>query len=467
MKLSLIGCGDGFPESLTGLGREAWMRADLIIGSRRLLRSAGSFHGAERIEETRPEQIAQILASRNVPQAAVLYSGDTGFYSGASALLACLDPLCPDRMEVECLPGISSLQTLSARLRRPWQDWILCSAHGTACDPVRWIMAGKPVFFLTGGKQDPAQLCRALTEAGLGDLPVTVGENLGRTAETTAWENAHHGSVMAEMPADPAQSKEPYIGKPERITCCTAAEAAEQTFSPLSVLLTEAAPVTPARAPGIPDREFFRDTAPAAGGKPDGSGQETPDPHSRRNRIPLTRREIRPVILAKLGVTPGDVCWDIGAGCGGISVELALHTGAVWAVERRESALGVLRRNREKFRAWNLRVIPGSAPEALSALPAPDKVFVGGSGGKLREILTAVHSANPHAAVCVSAITLETLHVAVNTLEPLGYQTEITMLSVSHGAAAGDLHMMVGENPVFLITGTVPENPERGTAENL
>ena len=70
------------------------------------------------------------------------------------------------------LPGVSSVQLLAARLGRPWQDWTLCSAHGTDCDVVAAVMEGKPAFFLTGGALGPAELCRRLTEAGLGDLNI-------------------------------------------------------------------------------------------------------------------------------------------------------------------------------------------------------------------------------------------------------------------------------------------------------
>ena len=205
-----------------------------------------------------------------------------------------------------------------------------------------------------------------------------------------------------------------------------------KTFAPLSVLLVEPAPRSPRRAPGIPDEAFFRD------------------------KVPMTKQEVRAAVLAKLAVGPEDVCWDVGAGTGSVSVELALQCKCVWAVERGEQALALMEKNRERFGAWNLRIAAGEAPEALAELPAPDKVFIGGSGGRLEEILEQVHRANPRARVCISAIALETLHTALSALERLGYEAEVVQISVSRARRAGELHLLLAQNPVFLVTGERP-----------
>ena len=119
----------------------------------------------------------------------------------------------------------------------------------------------------------------------------------------------------------------------------------------------------------------------------------------------------------------------------------------------KDEALDLIRRNAERFHALNLRVVPGRAPEVLSALPAPDAVFVGGSGRRLQEILTLVVRRNPKARICVSAIALETLQEAVRCLEGLGYRADVTQISVSRGRSVGQLHLLLAQNPVFLITG--------------
>ena len=143
--------------------------------------------------------------------------------------------------------------------------------------------------------------------------------------------------------------------------------------------------------------------------------------------------------LSKLALHEDSVVWDVGAGTGSVSVELALHSQAVWAIEHKAEACELIRRNREKFCAWNLRVVEGHAPEALHELPAPDVVFLGGTGRKMPEILQFVRAKNPKARVCISAIALETLHQAVEELTALGY-------------APGDLHLLLAQNPIFLLS---------------
>ena len=380
MKVTLIG---------TGCGPVPDIQADYVVGASRLLEGCTVRHDAA----TRAEDILSLLLASGCENCAVLYSGDTGFYSGARTLL----PLLKEQgIEAEVQPGLSSVQVLAARLGRPWQDWALYSAHGIQCDPVAAVCSGKLAFFLTGGADGSAQLCHQLTQAGLGTLPVTVGENLGFDGECVSF--------------------------------MTAAQCATRTFAPLNVLLAEPAPRYHRRTPGIPDGEFLRSEG-----------------------IPMTKQEVRAAILSKLAVGPGDVCWDIGAGTGSVSVELALQCKAVWAVEQKADALALARANREKFGAWNLRLVEGMAPAILSQFPKPDAVFVGGSGGELPEILEAVRCANQQARVCVSAISLETLHTAVERLE----ETEITQISVSRSKYAGQLHLLLAQNPVFLVMGVV------------
>lgn len=390
MKCTLIGMGCG-PTHLTQAAQAAIQNAQLLIGAPRLLKLL-SDTGAEKLAEYRPQKIAVLLKSHPVDNCCVLYSGDSGFYSGAAGLLPLLDG-----MEVQVLPGISSLQAFAAQLGEHWQDWNLCSAHGVQCDPVQAVMQGRKSFFLTSGAESPGKLCAILTEAGLGTLKVCVGENLG-SDQSNIWRG-------------------------------TAEECAEKTFAPLNVMLAAAAPRYPRRTPGIPDEEFLRE------------------------KVPMTKQEVRAAILAKLAAAPEDVCWDVGAGTGSVSVELSLWAKSVWAVEQKPEAVRLIQKNREKFCAWNLHVVGGAAPDVLKNLPKPDAVFVGGSGGKLEVILNAAVQANPRVRICVSAIALETLHQAVSAMERLGYAPEVTQISVSRAKTAGSLHLLMAQNPVFLITG--------------
>ena len=119
------------------------------------------------------------------------------------------------------IPGVSSVQLLSAAIHEPWQNWNLVSAHGCACDPVAACSMGKPTFFLTGGEVTPAVICAKLTEAGLGDVQAVVGENLGTPQQ--------------------------------KISKNAVRKISESVFAPLCVLLVESCEVPAQRVPGLPD----------------------------------------------------------------------------------------------------------------------------------------------------------------------------------------------------------------------
>lgn len=396
MNVTLIGMGSGQPENLTLQGLAALRQADLILGARRLLAVLPAGCTENRAAAYRPDEVAELLQTSGAENAVLVYSGDTGFYSGASSMMEKLEAL---GVRARVLPGLSSIQLLAAALGRPWQGWNLVSAHGRTCDPVAECMQGRPTFFLTGGSEDPATLCAQLAAEGFGDVQGVVGQCLG-----TPEEKLFRGSVK---------------------------ELAAGRFNSLSVLLVEAAEVLPRRAPGLPDEAFERDD------------------------VPMTKQEVRAAVLAKLAVRPEDILWDVGAGTGSVSVELALAAprGRVYAVECRPEGCALIKANREKFRTRNLVLVEGLAPAALSDLPAPDAVFIGGSKGSLAAIVDAALDKNPDARICVSAIALETLSAAVAALTARGRTVQVSQIAVSRAKAVGGLHLMMAQNPIYLITG--------------
>ena len=396
MNVTLIGMGSGQPENLTLQGLAALRQADLILGARRLLAVLPAGCTENRAAAYRPDEVAELLQTSGAENAVLVYSGDTGFYSGASSMMEKLEAL---GVRARVLPGLSSIQLLAAALGRPWQGWNLVSAHGRTCDPVAECMQGRPTFFLTGGSEDPATLCAQLAAEGFGDVQGVVGQCLG-----TPEEKLFRGSVK---------------------------ELAAGRFNSLSVLLVEAAEVLPRRAPGLPDEAFERDD------------------------VPMTKQEVRAAVLAKLAVRPEDILWDVGAGTGSVSVELALAAprGRVYAVECRPEGCALIKANREKFRTRNLVLVEGLAPAALSDLPAPDAVFIGGSKGSLAAIVDAALDKNPDARICVSAIALETLSAAVAALTAKGRTVQVSQIAVSRAKAVGGLHLMMAQNPIYLITG--------------
>ena len=393
MKVYLIGVGMGNPETLTVRALEAIRACPVLVGARRLLEPWAENHQC--VPLITAADIAEFIGKTPEGPVAVLLSGDTGFYSGAKNLWPLLG-----NCEVETVPGISSLTYFCAKIQTTWQDAKLVSAHGRAHNLVGEIQRNAKTFALTGGATKVEDVCRELVERGLGEVRLWVGERLSY--------------------AD------------ERIVTGTAAELAGESFADLSVLLAENPDpvVRPWNGSGLPDGAFLR------------------------GDVPMTKEEVRSLALSKLRLEEHHVVWDVGAGTGSVSVECALScpAGRVYAVEKKEEALALIAENRARFGAANLEIVAGTAPEALEALPAPDRVFLGGTSGGLEEILQAVFHKNPAARVVCTAVTLETVGEAAKCFSRLG-SPDMVQLSVTRTRPAGRYRLMDAQNPVWLFSG--------------
>jgi precorrin-6Y C5,15-methyltransferase (decarboxylating) len=272
---------------------------------------------------------------------------------------------------------------------------------------------------------------------------VTVGENLSYFHEDNnlSADTGHVDSIPASDPntrtkrIDSFSASDPDT-KIEYIFIGTASECAERSFSDLAVLLVDTK---------TPDgKQLIQCRRPAG----------MPDDVFARGKVPMTKMEVRCVILGKMAVSENDVVWDIGAGTGSVSVELAMQARQVWAVERRDEAVELIRENREKFGRWNLRIAWGEAPMDLKELPDPDAVFVGGSGGHLGEILHEVWRRNENARICISATLLETLQESLEAFLERGIEPDIVQIAVTRSEKIGGRHMMRAGNPIYIITGS-------------
>lgn len=185
----------------------------------------------------------------------------------------------------------------------------------------------------------------------------------------------------------------------------------------------------PFRTPGIPDQLF------------------------QRGDVPMTKEEVRTITMAKARLTPGQIIWDVGSGTGSLAVEAALLVpdGTVFAIERNSSAVKLIKVNASLFGAANITVLQGDAPEALRNLPDPDRVFIGGSGGKMSAIVDLLAPRlRPGGRVVINAVTLETLSQALDYFRP-PWEMEIVQVSVTRTRAAGKSNLMSSLNPVFII----------------
>lgn len=399
-QVSIVGIGPGSPGAMTKEVCRAIENADCIIGARRML-AAVVKPGQAVYDAIGPGQIGEYIASHpEFHNFAVVMSGDVGFFSGAKKLLPLLDSC-----QVKLLPGISSLVYLCARLGKSYEDVLPASAHGRtlAIGPV--VRIHRRVFALVGGESGVSDLCRQLVESGMGDVSVSVGERLSYPEE--------------------------------RIVTGSAQELAQMSFQSLSAVLIEREGPGGTVTPGLPDDVFLRSMGTSGG------------------VVPMTKSEVRAVCLSKLRLPDNAVCWDIGAGTGSVSIEMALqaYRGQVYAVERREDAVALLEENRRRFGAENLTIVPGLAPEACRGLPSPTHAFIGGSSGNMREIIELLLEKNPNVRIVATAISLESISELTSCIKEFNFTgTEVISLTVARDKQAGSYHLMTGQNPIYLFT---------------
>ena len=392
-QVTIFGVGTGSEGMLTEAARTAIRNADLLIGAKRVTDALAAY-GKPAVNAIASAEIERVIRNSTAKRIVVAMSGDTGFFSGAKPLLERIGDLAP-----EIIPGVSSVVYLAAKCRTSWDDAALASAHGREVNVAALVKRNPKLFLLTGGRLDAAAILAILTEYGLADVRVTVGENL--SYET------------------------------ERITTGTAAELAERTFDPLAVLLIENPRAEKRAVHGRSDGDFLR------------------------TEVPMTKSEVRALTLSKLGLTRDAICWDVGAGTGSVSIEMAeaAEEGILYAVERNTDACALIERNKRHLGVMNVTVVEGSAPEALSDLPAPTHVFIGGSGGNLKEIIEAALLKNPRARIVLNTVTAETFAEATAAIKALRLKNEeIVELNVSRGRKVGAYHLMTALNPVYIIS---------------
>jgi precorrin-6Y C5,15-methyltransferase (decarboxylating) len=406
----IIGLGADGP---CGLRRELLDQinaADFLAGGSRHLDLFPNAR-AERLPITNNlTQLADELGRRGGQRRVVLASGDPLFFGIGKYLT---EHLGPQAVRVE--PAVSSMQMAFARAGLSWQDAALASVHGRDLRATLLPLLGRPCIGLfTDEGNNPAAVARFILEGGPGDYEAFVGENLGTAAERlSGW--------------------------------VSPAAVANGTFAALSylVLRRRRQPAAVAElerlrglVPGVPDEEFDRPT----------DGPEV-----------MTRQEVRSVILGRMAGTlaPGDTAWDIGTGLGTVAVELAVlrpHVEVV-AVERDGARAAFARRNRERFGAYNVRVVEGEAPAALHGeSERPRAVFLGGSGTCLGDILDLVVSRLRDGGAFLAAfVTLEHLAMALQRLQQRRWPVDVTHVQVARADVLGKLTGLKPLRGVFLL----------------
>ena len=405
-QIALIGTGMGNEQTLTMEAAEKIREADYIFGAERLLRT------------TKNEQAVRYpyyLAADIVPEldrlsgcgvkVVILFSGDTGFYSGCGKLYETLKGRSDSSVRI--YPGISSVSYFAALTGYSYQDAAVLSIHGHGVE-TEWIgnltetiRFSAKTFLLMSGKEDVQKLGRLLQKYHLQNCKVLAGFQLSYPQE----------KVLALTPE--------------------ACEHVEETGLYICLILNPDAEKKAVTC-GMRDEEFLRD------------------------KVPMTKEEIRALSICKLHLQEDSVCYDIGSGTGSIAIEIAKRSGQiqVYAIEKKPLALELIQKNIEKFALPNIQVIAGEAPDCLKTEERsehPTHAFIGGSSGRLKEILDVLYKKNHEMRIVINCISLETIR-ELTLLETDSRITdlEIIQVQVSRAKTVGGYHLMQGENPIYI-----------------
>ena len=367
----------------------------LTASAKEKIENADIIIGAKRVIEPFAVSDKRVFSEYNAEKIADIIRGNpcenaVVLFSGDASFFSGARKLLELFPKAQIEAGISCVSCFCAKTGLAYDDMNIVSMHGRECNIVSEIRGHKKTFALLG--ENP---CKKLCRFGLGDTEVYIGENL-------SYEN-------------------------ERILHGNAADFAEAEIAPLSVMVIVNENYDNRVRIGISDDEFIT------------------------GKAPMTKSSVRAVSVSRLEIRPDDICYDVGAGTGSVSVEMALlcPKGKVYAIEKQSDAAELIKENAVKFMADNIEVIQGEAPVALDGLPKADKVFIGGSSGNIAEIIRKCGCPK----VVVNAITLETLEGTLKAFDGQGYTYEVTQISVAYGKKVAGYNMMTAQNPVFVISG--------------
>lgn len=405
-KIYIIGIGADGAASLSPRALELINRAEMLIGGKRLLALFPQVEAQKvAIREDLGEIEKVIKDNFGCKRIRVLASGDPNFFGIARYLVGQVG-----KDVIEIIPNISSIQLAFAKIKESWEDAAFLSLHARPLERLLdLIQQHSKLCLLTDGRNSPDAIGRFLLDRGVREYKAFVCEELG--------------------------------GKGEKVFEGSLEELIQQRFSPLNILILlrdesrgKKEFVFP-RHLGLRDKEFHR---------------------IKKEKGLITKGEIRAVSLAKMEIREDSIVWDIGAGTGAVSIEASFlaRRGKVYAVEIDKERLETIQQNIKRFNALNVHPAKACAPEGLESLPDPDAIFIGGSGGKIGEIIDiSCERIKKGGRIVVNLATLENLSLSMRKLEEKGLEAEITFLNIARGKKLKDLHRLESLNPVFIVTG--------------
>lgn len=415
----LAGIGMGNADCMTGAVAEAIKNADILLGARRMIEKYDAkidkkpYYLADQIIPYLHEFYEDNIKFPNVNHeqnsdiinVLILFSGDTGFYSGSRKLYAAIkNEITTGKLnaDVSVLPGISSVSYMAATIGETYSDAYICSIHGVKLSNITSRLSHHAkTFMLMSGVKDVNMLGQILSKDekyGLQYSTITVGYQLSYPDE----------KIMQLSPHECMQLQQ------EGLYIC---------------MIKNPDPVAKNVTPHIKDAEFIRE------------------------KVPMTKEEIRHISICKLNLKSNSVLYDVGSGTGSIAVEAASLSDdiEVYAIEQKENALQLITQNKEKFGLDNIHVVGAKAPDGLDELPTPTHAFIGGSGGNLKDIIDTLKAKNSHIRIVINAISMETICEIKEILSTYDVKNEdIVQMQVSRSKQIGRYHLMQAENPVWI-----------------
>ncbi|GAB4277531.1 MAG: bifunctional cobalt-precorrin-7 (C(5))-methyltransferase/cobalt-precorrin-6B (C(15))-methyltransferase [Deferrisomatales bacterium] len=392
-RVHVIGVAPGARE-LPAEAAEAVRCCALLAGARRHLELVDGFAGEVLPFEEGLVRAVDRAAEPDAGPAALLASGDPGFFGIAATVLRRVP-----REAVRIWPAVSSMQLAFARAGESWSDARFVSLHGRPLETLAPALGAPKVGLFTDATNRPDRIAAFLEEAGWGDLEMVVAEDLGMATE--------------RLRRGPPGAFRAWAGSDLNV-----------------VLLIGGGPDRRPLGPGLPEEAF----AHRAG--------------------MITKAEVRAVALGLLRLPRQGILWDVGAGSGSVSVEACLLAPGLraYAVERSPEGAGLIAENRRRHRVAGLVPVCGEAPGSLGPLPDPDAVYVGGSGGELDGILdTCWERLRPEGTLVVAAVVLETLGRTLAWGARRGLGPEVTEVGAARSRTVAGRHLMDPVRAVHLI----------------
>ena len=403
--INLVGIGLGNPNLLTKAAYKAIESSNIIIGARRIVEIIKEdFANKLYYIEYNTEKILEIIKENIGNEIAVVFSGDISLFSGSIKLFERLNAAIEDRKvfkdcKINTFPGISSLSYLCAKTNTDISKVKILSFHGKEELLYHNIDSNEYTFIITSKADGVKKICRKLIEFGFFELDIILGENL-------SYDN-------------------------ERITKANASKFLDMEISDLNCMIISNPDADKSISFGLSDEVFVRD------------------------KVPITKSEVRAIIMSKLDIQTDSICYDIGAGSGSVSIEMSrlAYDGKVYAIEKNPLAVELIQKNIHNFSAENIELIHAKAPDGLDNIINADKIFIGGSGGDLISMMKMIFTSKKNPTIVISAITMETIAQItdiVKIAKEKGYYTEITAINVSKSKEVGPYNMMMAQNMVFI-----------------